>query len=290
VPVALSASHLAKRYGARIAVDDVTLAVEAGDVYGFLGPNGAGKTTTMRMLLGLVRPTAGEVRLLGEKGRAVLKRVGAIVEAPSFYGYLSGRENLRLLADLGGGAPKTRIDAVLERVDLADRAADPVRVYSHGMKQRLAIAAALLPAPELILLDEPTNGLDPMGIRDVRALLKSLAHDDKLTVFLSSHLLSEVEQVCTRGAIVVTGKVRWEGEVAQLLGERRRIRLDASPPEIVERVLRAHGLEPGPTIPAKIDPADLVDALVAAGALVHAIALETPTLEEVFVELVERAA
>ena len=288
---ALSASHLSKRYGARLAVDDVSLAVETGDVYGFLGPNGAGKTTTIRMLLGLVRPTAGEIRLLGETGRRALARVGAIVESPGFYGYLSGRDNLRLFADLSGGAPPSRIEAVLERVDLADRAGDPVRIYSHGMKQRLAIAAALLPAPELILLDEPTNGLDPMGIRDVRALLRSLADDDGLTVFLSSHLLVEVEQICNRGAIVAEGRVRWEGEVNALLGERRRIRLDADPADTAARVIaeRFGATLTDGALAATMDPADLVDALVAAGVRVRHVALEMPTLEQVFVEMVERA-
>jgi len=288
VSAALSAASLTKRFGARVAVDHVSLEVARGDVYGFLGPNGAGKTTMMRMLVGLVRPTAGEVRLLGVPVREALPRVGAIVESPSLYGYLSGRDNLRMLADLTGPCPRARIDAVLDRVGLLDRADDPVRIYSHGMKQRLAIAAALLPAPELVLLDEPTDGLDPLGIRDVRALLRSLASDDGITVFLSSHLLSEVEQVCNRGGIVVSGRIRWEGEVAALLAARRRVRLDAEPVELAARVVAERGatLRDGLVTPA-VDPAELCAALVTAGARVRAIALETPTLEEVFVELVE---
>ena len=291
MPAALSAASLTKRFGERVAVDRVSLEVARGDVYGFLGPNGAGKTTTLRMLVGLIRPTAGEVRLLGVPIREALPRVGAIVEAPAFYGYLSGRDNLRLLADLTGPCPPARLDAVLDRVGLLDRASDPVRIYSHGMKQRLAIAAALLPGPELVLLDEPTNGLDPMGIRDVRALLRSLAADDGITVFLSSHLLAEVEQVCNRGCVIVAGRLRWEGEVAGLLAARRRIRLDAEPHELAARVVAAQGarLHDGIVTPA-VDPADLVAALVAAGARVRQIALETPTLEEVFVEMVEHAA
>jgi ABC-2 type transport system ATP-binding protein len=301
-PPALSVRRLSKRFGERLAVDDVSFTVAAGDIYGFLGPNGAGKTTTVRMLVGLVHPTAGEVRVLGEpltaRARGPLRRTGAIVEAPAFYPYLSGRDNLRMLADLTGPCPRSRLDAVLERVDLLDRAGDPVRIYSHGMKQRLAIAAALLPGPELILLDEPTNGLDPMGIRDVRALLQSLARDDGLTVFLSSHLLAEVEQVCNRGCLLVAGRARWEGEVASLLGERRRIRLVAEPAELVARVLADHfGLAAAPVeglrrLPARgprgpLAPAELIAALVGAGARVHEVASESPTLEEVFVEMVE---
>ncbi len=293
-PVVLSTTGLTKRYGARLAVDKISLSVEQGDIYGFLGPNGAGKTTTMRMLVGLIRPTGGEVRILGEPlSRRALARIGAIVESPSFYPYLSGRDNLRMLADLTAPCPPSRIDQVLERVDLRDRADDPARIYSHGMKQRLAIAAALLPNPELILLDEPTNGLDPMGIREVRALLRSLAHDDQLTVFLSSHLLAEVEQICNRGTVLVTGKTRWEGEVAALLGDRRQIRLDADPAvraaEIVKErfgAIVADGRFPA----GSIDPADVVDALVAAGVRVRAISVEAPTLEEVFVEMVEAEA
>ncbi len=301
MPVALAATRLSKRYGARLAVDDVSLSVERGDIYGFLGPNGAGKTTTMRMLVGLIRPTGGEVRLLGQRltsrARGALSRVGAIIESPAFYGYLSGRDNLRILADLTARTPASRIDQVLDRVDLRDRAGDPVRIYSHGMKQRLAIAAALLPAPELILLDEPTNGLDPIGIREVRALLRSLTRDDGLTVFLSSHLLSEVEQVCNRGTILVGGRALWEGEVAALLGERRRIRLAAEPTATAAAIADQRfgvalrdGWLPARGPGGEIDPADLVDALVAGGVRVSAVSLEAPTLEEVFVQMVEQPA
>jgi len=301
VSVALSASRLSKRYGSRLAVDAVSFTVERGDIYGFLGPNGAGKTTTMRMLVGLVRPSGGEVRLLGERlsrgPRGPLARVGAIVESPSFYPYLSGRDNLRMLADLSGACPRSRIEAVLERVSLRDRAADPARIYSHGMKQRLAIAAALLPGPELILLDEPTNGLDPMGVRDVRTLLRSLAHDDGLTVFLSSHLLAEVEQVCNRGTMLVGGRSVWEGEVASLLAARRRIRLDAEPYGEAARIVDDRfgvALRDG-ALPTRgprgaIDPADVVAALVGGGVRVREVVVDAPTLEEVFVEMVEGAA
>jgi ABC-2 type transport system ATP-binding protein len=301
VPVALAATRLSKRYGARLAVDAISLTVEKGDIYGFLGPNGAGKTTTMRMLVGLIRPTGGEVRILGERftssARHALRRVGAIIESPSFYPYLSGRDNLRMLADLTGPCPPSRIDAVLDRVSLRDRAGDPARIYSHGMKQRLAIAAALLPGPELILLDEPTNGLDPMGVRDVRALLRSLAHDDGITVFLSSHLLAEVEQVCNRGTMLVGGKSVWEGEVASLLGAQRRIRLVAEPEGDAARIVdEAFGvaLRDG-QLPTRgprgaIDPADVVAALVAGGVKVREVVVESPHLEEIFVQMVESQA
>ncbi len=300
--VVLTTTGLTKRYGTRVAVDDVSLSVEQGDIYGFLGPNGAGKTTTMRMMVGLIRPSAGEVTVLGERltsrARGPLRRIGAIIESPSFYAYLSGRDNLRMLADLTGPCPRSRIDEVLERVDLRDRADDPARIYSHGMKRRLAIAAALLPRPELILLDEPTNGLDPIGIREVRALLRSLAHDDGLTVFLSSHLLAEIEQVCNRGAMLVGGRRVWQGEVAALLGDRQRIRLEtdgaARAAEVVDQrfgvTLHGAGWLPAQGPAGAIDPADVVDALVAAGIRVRQVGLIAPTLEEVFVEMVEKPA
>jgi ABC-2 type transport system ATP-binding protein len=296
--VVLTTRGLTKRYGKRTVVDDLSIEVAAGDVYGFLGPNGAGKSTSMRMFVGLVHPTGGEIRVLGEpvgaRHRAALRRVGAIVEAPSFYGYLTGRDNLRMLADLTGPCSPARIDEVLERVELRDRAGDPVRVYSHGMKQRLAIAAALLPKPELVLLDEPTNGLDPVGIRDVRALIRSLAADDGLTVFLSSHLLVEVEQICNRVAILARGKKRWEGQVASLLEGRRRIRFVADPLDRAANVVsekfkaKLQVEDTSAWLAADgIESADVVDALVAAGIRVKEIVVTAPTLEDVFVEMVE---
>ena len=301
-PVVLATHDLCKRYRGRTVVDRVSISVERGDVYGFLGPNGAGKSTTLRMVLGLVRPSAGRVELFGRppQDRRVLARVGAIVESPSLYGYLSGRDNLRMLADLSGGAPAARLDEVLERVDLRGRADDPVRIYSHGMKQRLAIAAALLPRPELVILDEPTNGLDPMGIRDMRALVRSLARDDGITVLLSSHLLVEVEQVCNRAAIIARGARQWEGEVAELLSGRRRVRLRARPLDAARAVAERLGagvreVEPGllhvtrDGAQGEVTPAALVASLAAAGVEVDEIVAEAPTLEEVFVSLVEAA-
>ena len=296
----LATFDLGKQYRGRTVVDGLSITVERGDIYGFLGPNGAGKSTTLRMLLGLVRPSHGRVEIFGRPpgDRRVLAKVGAIVESPALYGYLSGRDNLRMLADLTGSCPPARIDEALERVDLRDRAADPVRIYSHGMKQRLAIAAALLPGPELIILDEPTNGLDPMGIRDMRALVRSLAHDLGITVVLSSHLLVEVEQVCNRATILARGKRQWEGKVDELLAPRRRIRLRATPGDLARATVEAAGGvvddRGGGLLHVRggeppLTPAALVDRLVAAGVAVDEIAAEAPTLEEVFVSLVDAA-
>jgi len=189
--------------------------VERGDIYGFLGPNGAGKSTTLRMLLGLVRPTSGVIKFpvrasTWEYLRA-RSRVGAIIETPAFYENFSGRRNLQLLASLSGGVQKKRVEEVLEIVDLRERARDPVKVYSYGMRQRLGIAQALLPTPELIILDEPTNGLDPQGIQQTRDLIRRLRDEFKLTVLLSSHLLTEIEQLCNRVGIIHEGRLLYEG-------------------------------------------------------------------------------
>jgi ABC-2 type transport system ATP-binding protein len=297
-PVVLATHDLTKRYRGRTVVDRVSIAVEKGDVYGFLGPNGAGKSTTLRMLLGLVRPSGGRIELFGQPwgDRRALARVGAIVESPSLYTYLSGRDNLRMLTDLSGGAPASRMEEALARVDLRDRADDPVRIYSHGMKQRLAIAAALLPRPELIILDEPTNGLDPMGIRDMRALVRSLAADDGITILLSSHLLAEVEQVCNRATIIARGSRVWEGDVAGLLAGRRRVRLRARPVERAQAIAQSMGadareVEPGVlhVTSDAVTPAALVARLAADGVEVDEIVPEAPTLEEMFMSLVEAA-
>jgi ABC-2 type transport system ATP-binding protein len=209
---------LVKRYGEIAAVDHVDLTVEEGDIYGYLGPNGAGKTTTLRMLLGLIRRDGGSVALFGRdpaSGVAALEGVAGFVESPTFYPYLSGRENLRLFGALDGGVGRTVIDSVLERVELRDRAGDRVGTYSLGMRQRLGIAAALLRDPKLLVLDEPANGLDPAGIRDLRALVSSLPAQG-VTVLYSSHLLAEVEEVCNRVAIVNAGRIAFEGTLDDL--------------------------------------------------------------------------
>ena len=216
----VAARGLVKRYGKILAVDHVDLTVEPGDVFGYLGPNGAGKTTSLRMMLGLIRPTEGSVSLFGrdpiDQGAKALDGVGGFVEAPLFYPYLSGRKNLRLLADYDGGGSRSRIEELLELVELRDRGADKVGGYSHGMRQRLGIAASLLRNPRLMLLDEPTTGLDPAGMRDMRDLVRRLASEG-LTVLLSSHLLYEVEELCNRVAIIRKGRIVYEGTLRDLL-------------------------------------------------------------------------
>jgi ABC-2 type transport system ATP-binding protein len=226
-PAAIVTEQLTKRYGTRTVVDALSLEVVRGEVFGLLGPNGAGKTTTIAMLLGLVHPTAGRAGVLGHDIAtapiAALNRVGAMIEAPAFYPYLSGTANLRVLAQ-AGGIPLSRIAAVLDAVDLTARAGDRVNTYSQGMKQRLAIAAALLPDPELIILDEPTNGLDPAGTVEVRSLIRALAAEGR-TILLCSHMLHEVEQLCGRVAILKAGRLIRCGAVADLLRRNQGIRL-----------------------------------------------------------------
>ncbi|MDQ2876160.1 MAG: ABC transporter ATP-binding protein [Actinomycetota bacterium] len=214
---AVSTAGLTKRFGDRTVVDDVGLAIPSGSVCGFVGPNGAGKTTTIRMLLGLVRPTSGSGRILGgslAEPATYLHKVGALIESPAFYPQLSGRENLKALARLGR-LPLTAVDPALERSGLLARAGDRYRSYSLGMKQRLGIAAAMLAGPELLILDEPTNGLDPAGIVEMRGLIKSLAGEGR-TVLVSSHLISEIEQICDYVVMIRAGRLVHQGSVAEL--------------------------------------------------------------------------
>lgn len=224
---AIATDTLTKRYGDRLAVDGLTLRVEQGEVFGLLGPNGAGKTTTIAMLLGLVRPSAGSAALFGVDVRSdparALRPVGAIIEAPALYPYLSAYDNLAVLAH-AGGIPAARIAHVLETVELSARARDKVRVFSQGMKQRLGIAAALLPDPALIVLDEPTNGLDPAGTAEIRTLIRGLAAGGR-TVVLCSHILHEVEQLCGRVAILKAGRLIAAGRVDELLRRDQRLRV-----------------------------------------------------------------
>ena len=214
------ARGLVKQYGDIVAVDHVDLTVEAGDVFGYLGPNGAGKTTSLRMLLGLIRPSAGSARLFGRDphvvGARALDGVAGFVEGPRFYPYLSGRKNLELLADYDGRGTRSRIDEALDLVELRDRARHRVGGYSHGMRQRLGIAASLIRNPRLLLLDEPATGLDPAGMRDMRDLVRRLAGEG-ITVLLSSHLLAEVEELCNRVAIIRKGRILYEGSLSGLL-------------------------------------------------------------------------
>jgi ABC-2 type transport system ATP-binding protein len=237
----ISTSGLVKRYGDIVAVNGVDLTVERGDVFGYLGPNGAGKTTLLRMLLGLIRPTSGSAKLFGRDpvvdGARALDGVAGFVEGPRFYSYLSGRKNLELLADYDGDGARSRIDGVLEIVELRDRAKDRVGGYSHGMRQRLGIAASLLRQPRLLLLDEPTTGLDPAGMRDMRDLVRRLAGEG-ITILLSSHLLNEVEDLCNRVAIIRKGGIVYDGPLKELLATAATgYRLRATDPERARVVL-----------------------------------------------------
>ena len=217
--VVLQTRALTKRYGERLAVDGLTLAARRGEVFGFLGPNGAGKTTTIRMCLGLIAPTSGAVEILGgdvvREGARTLPYVGALIEQPALYPYLSGRDNLRAIGDAQGGVSEARVNAVLDLVALRERGRDRVKTYSLGMKQRLGVAMALLQDPDLLVLDEPTNGLDPAGMVEMRDLLRRLAEEGK-TVFVSSHALDEVRRMCDRVAIINHGRLVTESSVAEL--------------------------------------------------------------------------
>jgi len=297
-PAPLEVRGLTKLYGELTAVDGVDLTVNTGDVYGYLGPNGAGKTTSLRMMLGLIRPTEGTVRLFGRDPMHSVKAldgVAGFVEAPTFYPYLTARRNLELLAAFDGGGAGKRIDEALETVELSGRARDRVGGYSHGMRQRLGIAAALLRAPKLLLLDEPATGLDPAGMRDMRVLISRLA-DQGMTVVLSSHLLAEVEEVCNRVAIVQKGRIVYEGEIAELKrGAGTSYRLSTTDDARALEICRAQpGIEDVRIIHERIcftageaAVAELSQALIEAGALIHALAPQTVTLEDLFFSLTE---
>ena len=285
-------TNLTKRYGRRAVVDHVGLQVRRGEVYGFLGPNGAGKTTTLRLLLGLVRPSSGTALVLGAApgAPAALARIGMLVEAPAFYPYLSGRDNLRVFARYAS-VPPSKVDEVLETVDLADRAKDRAASYSLGMKQRLGVAAALLKDPELLILDEPTNGLDPAGMAEMRAMLRRLGTGGH-TVLLSSHLLGEVQQVCDRVGVISQGKLLRQGTVAELRGHGS-LRVAAEPLHqartVAERLfgperVRVHD----GTLRLDIDDdqAPRVNReLVCAGVAVRSLGWHQPSLEDLFFEL-----
>ncbi len=297
---AVATHGLTKRFRQQVAVNAVDLLVPRGAVYGFLGPNGSGKTTTIRMLLGLIRPTAGRRRLLGrampDHAGDVLPRVGSLVEGPAFHPYLSARANLVRLDCVDRHADpattKVRVDGALDRVGLLAAADKKYRAYSLGMRQRLAIAGALLEPRELLVLDEPTNGLDPQGTREVRHLISSLA-DDGATVLVSSHLLSEVEQVCTHIGVMHVGTLLAQGPIAQVraVGEvRARVISDRA--QDAARVLRGLGLsdvalEPGMATATlgTLAPDKVVMALVHEGVPVSGFAVERPSLEDLFVSM-----
>jgi ABC-2 type transport system ATP-binding protein len=292
----LKTQGLAKHFGSVRAVDGVDLTVHQGEVFGFLGPNGAGKTTTIGMLLGLIHPTAGRVELLGEpvspRQTAPLRRVGSLMGVPGLVPYLSGRDNLGLLARFYPGVDRERVQEVLDQVDLNQAAGRQVGKYSSGMKQRLGLAAALLHYPELLVLDEPTNGLDPAGMREVRGLLRVLA-DNGVTVFLSSHLLHEVEQVCDRVAVLNRGRIIAEGPVADLaIGEPLlRLRV-ASPSKAIEALRDLPGVRAvagnGNWVELRGAASEAVVAhLVARGIVPAEIREERPDLEALFLQLTE---
>ena len=293
------ARGLTKRYGDLVAVDDVYLTVEAGDVFGYLGPNGAGKTTSLRMLLGLIRPSAGSIELFGrdplDHGARSLDGVAGFVEAPAFYPYLSGRRNLRMLADYDQPRTRDQIEEVLDLVELRDRGDDRVGGYSHGMKQRLGIAASLLRSPRLLLLDEPTTGLDPAGMRDMRLLVRRLSGEG-ITVLLSSHLLAEVEELCNRVAIIRKGRIVYEGALAELRERAGRTwRLRASDQQRARSIALAHGVGDLAAMDGELHFAadeDTVAALtIALGQArigITGLRAEAATLEDMFLELTEQ--
>ncbi|MGD0553587.1 MAG: ABC transporter ATP-binding protein [Streptosporangiaceae bacterium] len=310
---AIASQGLTKRFrGGQVAVDNVDLAVPAGAVYGFLGPNGSGKTTTIRMLLGLAFPTSGSAALLGapmpDAATSVLPRVGALVEGPAFYSFLNGADNLLRFdaADRSaeGRTAQARVNEALERVGLAAAAKKKFRNYSLGMKQRLAIAAALLKPRELIVLDEPTNGLDPQGTREVRALIRTIAAEG-ITVFVSSHLLAEVEQICSHVGVMRTGKLVFQGSLEDLRKTRaERLEVHTGDVAAAAKVLTSFGLAgvealfPQPTSPGRppgdgsvtavlgeASPEKVCAELVRAGVGVRGFGVVSPSLEDLFVGL-----
>lgn len=295
----LQTEGLTKKYGSRMVVDHLSLSVERGDIFGLLGQNGAGKSTLIRMALGLVRPTCGRVLLFGHDmprhSVRALGRVGAVVESPAFYENFSGWDNCRILAALSGGANRKRIEETLVLVDLLDRAHDPVRTYSHGMRQRLGIAQALLPNPEFIILDEPTDGLDPQGIRQVRLLLPRLRDELGLTILLSSHLLHEIERVCNVVAIIDEGRLLYQGAIAGLIAKTKSMKIDVEPLEDAYELLRRDSMlsvsrngTRSLYVRMQDDCIPRVNALlVANGIRVMELSPQSATLEEIFLSLIQ---
>ena len=304
MPPILEIDDLTKRFGRRLVLDRLSLTVHAGDVFGFLGPNGAGKTTTLRIALGLIRPSAGSVMLFGEDARRSVRarsRVGAMIEIPRFYPYLSAVENLRLLGRLSGLTDESAMRDVLEVVELADVAHDPVGNFSQGMRQRLGVGQALLGDPDLVVLDEPTNGLDPKGIRDVRDLIRRVNAERGTSFVISSHLLHEVEMLCSHVAIVDRGRLIEQGDVDDLLrGEPDHFRISVGDPERARRLLVEAGFfvkdgvvdgagssralhldEPAARVP------DANALLVERGVAVFAIEPDRPSLEEHFLRRID---
>ncbi|MDI6802643.1 MAG: ABC transporter ATP-binding protein [Bacteroidota bacterium] len=299
--IILQTRNLSKRFKKRYAVSDLNIEVYRGDVYGFLGPNGAGKSTTIRMMLSLIHPTKGSItmfskRLDQHRGEA-LKRIGGLVEKPDFYGHLSAFDNLKFIGSLYGGVTKKRIEEVLEIVKLSDRINDKVKTYSHGMKQRLGIAQALLANPELIILDEPTSGLDPQGMREVRELIKKLSNNKNITIFLSSHLLTEVEQVANRMAIINNGKLVVQGYVQELLNSSEQyVQFQVEPIEAAEHIIKSFAFvkkyerhNTSLVIYTSVDRIPEINAEFVKHNLRVTSIIPRRSLEDYFIEMTERA-
>ena len=298
----LQTRQLGKRYGKRWAVKNLNLEVRCSDVFGFLGPNGAGKSTTIRMILSLIKPTEGATEIFGYSLKShrseALRHVGGIVEKPDFYQYLSAYKNLEIVGALSGDVKRKRISEVLDLVGLGGRATDRVKTYSHGMKQRLGIAQALISDPELVILDEPTNGLDPQGMKEVRDLIVHLSHDQKKTIILSSHLLNEIEVVANRMAIIHNGELVVQGDVDTLLDEGEKyVIIHAEPRQKVlsvlkrqKRILKNYSEKEG-RFEVIMDFAfipELNKALVGAGVQVRAL-IPRRSLEDLFLSMTEHA-
>lgn len=293
--------HLTKHFGKLVAVDDLNLEVRKGEIFGFLGPNGSGKSTTMGMMLGLIAPTSGKVELFGLNIQTdlpkILQRVGAVTDSSGFYPYLSGRDNLGYIAQITGGMSSSRIDEVLALVELSSRGKDKFSTYSMGMKQRLAIACALLNNPEFIILDEPTNGLDPAGMKEIRELIIGLGHEDK-TIFLNSHLLHEVEQICERVAIIKNGKLITQGLVKDLMKKGDILQIRVTEPEKALTVLKSIDWIASVTreddkllIGVKADKyAEISSVLAAENIFLTEMKTKENTLEELFLEMTGEVA
>jgi ABC-2 type transport system ATP-binding protein len=290
----LEAQHLTKIIGKRTIVDDVCFTIAAGEVFGFLGPNGAGKTTTIRMLVGLIRPTQGRVLVCGMDVRTdfenAMRSIGCIVETPDLYRFMSGQENLEHFARMLGVDAATEIPRVAELVSLSHRLDQRVGTYSLGMRQRLGIAQAMLGRPKLLILDEPANGLDPAGIREIRELLRSLAREAGLSVFVSSHLLGEVELMCDRVAIIHRGRILRDGRVGDIIASEREMELRVDDPTRAAGVLAEKGVQlrtAGDLIFIPIEESEappLIRALAEANVAVFHAQRKVQTLEEMFLE------
>ncbi|HEX2165921.1 MAG TPA: ABC transporter ATP-binding protein [Longimicrobiales bacterium] len=292
----IETTQLTKRYGrSTLAVDGISFHVERGQVFGFLGPNGSGKTTTIGMLLDIINPSSGDIRLFDEYGRDELhiarRRIGATLETPNFYPYLSGRDNLRIVARIKE-IPETRIDAALDAVGLGSRQKDQFRKYSLGMKQRLAIAGAMMGDPELVILDEPANGLDPEGMREIREIIQGLASDGR-TIFVSSHLLNEVERTCTHVAIIKQGRIVHQGSIAELTARHALAVIRAADPAALldaarqyPAAIQVHLEDDSVLVELRDDDLAALNAFVASrGVHLSYLAPRNVSLEDVFMEL-----